>query len=295
MHHLIVEYHFYNPALWYRLPAQARAFLNLKNSAAYRRWVVDPEINLFSEHASALGTLLQRGGAYKVVDLGCGDGVPTFGAMKHLEQVGVLFNTYVPIDSSEFMISTSLANARAQGLHTTPTPPTCMFDTEAVRANARLNTEARALFFMLGSTILNYDVGMVLRSFSALLNPGDLAFIGVTLRQYESFAVRSALEARDERSFFEQLLPLLDVAPSSVAFFERKRGGKIESCFTCTAPGSAKFEDQQLDLEVGDVIVVGYTHLYSFAAVSALVLQHFDQAKVFPNAAATNCIVVLGA
>ncbi|MEO9485686.1 MAG: L-histidine N(alpha)-methyltransferase [Ekhidna sp.] len=140
------------------------------------------ELEIFNTHKDAILHAIDDGEAFRIIELGAGDGLKTTVLLKYFLEKGVEF-TYTPVDISGNVLEILEQNLQAEmpGLRI----ESYVGDYFDALAEISESPEKDIVFF-LGSTIGNFSQGEAegfLTKLQNFLKPGDLLFMGVDLKK----------------------------------------------------------------------------------------------------------------
>lgn len=140
------------------------------------------EFEIFQKHKQAVTDLLTKG-AFRVVELGAGDGRKTQILVEHFIQSGLIFD-YVPIDISAGAIKNLVASLESQYSQSTMSVRGLAADYFDGLNAVSEDSNQRNLVLFLGSTIGNMELPAAehfVRKLWEALNGGDYVMIGFDL------------------------------------------------------------------------------------------------------------------
>lgn len=159
-----------------------KLFQDIMNLPEY--YLTRKEFSVLTEHTSAmLGSLIETGEKFNMVELGAGDGLKTKILIKYLAKQSFPFR-YFPIDISSSVLR-HLEHDLLSNFKDIEVRPVASTYVNALKDCVWKNG-ARNLMLFLGGNIGNFpekDAVVLLKQVASSLNPGDLLLIGFDLKK----------------------------------------------------------------------------------------------------------------
>lgn len=141
------------------------------------------ELSIFQKHQEELLKIFDSGGAFRIVELGAGDGMKTKVLLKHFQAEGAHFS-YCPVDISANVLEELEQNMKAE-IPTLKMEPLAG-DYFKVLADLKFKNHKRNIAFFLGSNIGNFRHDLAIDFLSSIqsnLQKGDFLLIGFDLKK----------------------------------------------------------------------------------------------------------------
>lgn len=141
------------------------------------------ELNIFQTRKERFLELFDSGGAFRIVELGAGDGMKTKVLLKHFQGEGADFS-YCPVDISANVLNDLERNVKAEIPELKMEP--LAGDYFKVLADLKFKNHKRNIAFFLGSNIGNFRKDLAIDFLSSIqsnLQKGDFLLIGFDLKK----------------------------------------------------------------------------------------------------------------
>ncbi|MEP0985369.1 L-histidine N(alpha)-methyltransferase [Ekhidna sp.] len=179
------------------------------------------ELEIFNTHKESILQAINDGEAFRIIELGAGDGLKTKVLLKHFMDQGVDF-TYTPVDISGNVLEILEGNLKAE----IPGLKIESYEGDYFDALSEISeSPEKDIVFFLGSTIGNFtqeEAEDFLTDLQNFLKDGDLLFLGVDLKKDPSIILNAYNDSQGVTREFN--LNLLDRINSELgADFDRNQ------------------------------------------------------------------------
>lgn len=145
-------------------------------------YLTDKELNIFETHKDQILESMRDEDAFRIIELGAGDGSKTKVLLKHFMEMGIDF-TYTPVDISGNVLQILEDNLK----NAIPGIKVESYQGEYFQALDQISTaKEKDVVFFLGSNVGNFseeNATVFLKRLNGLLKPGDQLFMGVDLKK----------------------------------------------------------------------------------------------------------------
>jgi uncharacterized SAM-dependent methyltransferase len=265
--------------LWYLTPEQSQGYLDLDETALYRKNtdLKEGEKLLKDNLSEILGDLGNRKNV-NIVDLGCGNGEKAAYLINLLK--GFVKIRYCPIDISGYMVKKAIETVSKLPVEEVIEFQWNISDFENLQNATSLLKKDKFdtnIFLILGNTIGNFDIHEMLYQIRSAMNPGDLLIVDAA-RDDRKHNER-ALEYEKSKDFDEWMakVPLqLGLEEEDIKFGVRFRYPRMEVYYTLIKDKVIKFQNKEVTFFEGDQIIILIAYKYKGSELASFFNLYFD-------------------
>ncbi|MEK6928944.1 MAG: L-histidine N(alpha)-methyltransferase [Nanoarchaeota archaeon] len=272
--------------LWYLIPEQAQAYLDLVSTASYKKQVGPKELTLLNEY---LNEIIKEAGMkpLNIIDLGCGDGKKAAIFLREMQNKGIKVR-YCPIDISGHMVKHAIKEVEKIDNAEIIKVQWNISDFENLQNVVPLlkRDEYKTNFFLLlGNTFGNFETHELLYSVRNSMRDGDLILIGNGLNNYkmEEDIVKSCRENPLRNEFFSLILKLIGFKKDQIEYCVRFKNDRLETFYTVLKDFTISFRDKKLKFDKGDQIIVGFAYHYKKDEFISYLKMYFGDVEIFTS------------
>lgn len=158
-----------------------KLFQQIMNLEEY--YLTRAELNIFETQKERMLEIFDSGGAFRIVELGAGDGMKTKVLLKYFQEEGAEFS-YNPVDISANVLEDLQESMRSELPDLVINP--LAGDYFTVLSDLKFRSHKRNIVFFLGSNIGNFRHDLAVAFLSSIqqnLEPGDNLLIGFDLKK----------------------------------------------------------------------------------------------------------------
>jgi len=262
--------------LWYLTPEQSQAFLDLENSRAYKREIIDKEIRLINENIKEiianLGTC-----PLNIIDLGCGDGKKAVLFVEHFKDKFRL--RYCPIDISSYMVKKAIEKIKSMDVGEVVQFQWNISDFENLRNVSFLLRSAeykKNFMLLLGNTLGNFEINDLLYKIRGSMSEGDFILIGNGLDNRNEREILRSYNIKEQHAFLIQIIEQLGLNEDDVRFGVRFINSRVEAYYTLRREREIRFQHKKINFNKGDQIIVAVSYKYNKEDFLTFLNLYFD-------------------
>jgi uncharacterized SAM-dependent methyltransferase len=270
--------------LWYLTPDQAQGFLDLEQGKAYKKEVIQKEIDLIKNNISEMLTELGVKKPINIVDLGCGDGKKAALFVGHLRNKVKM--RYCPIDISGYMVKKALDNIKALEIGEVVEFQYNISDfdnLDNISSVLRTKEFPKNLYLLLGNTLGNFEINELLYSISRSMKDGEYVLIGNGLDNREHDDIIKSYQEPIVDKWLFKIAQQAGLERKDVEFGVRFANGRVELYYSLTADKKVTFQDKNIYFSKGDQIIVAVSYKYTKDEFEEFAHLYFKRVKMFTS------------
>lgn len=270
--------------LWYLTPEQAQGFLDLERGKAYKKEVIQKEIDLINSNMPDMLKELGMKKPLNIIDLGCGDGKKAVLFVGHLKDK--LKMRYCPIDISGYMVQKALEQIKKLAIGEVVEFQYNISDFDNLEniASVLRNKEfPKNLYLLLGNTLGNFEINDLLYSISSSMREGDYVLIGNGLDNRDHTEIIKSYKEPTVDNWLSQTVEQVGLNRKDVEFGARFRNGRVELYYAILEDKKVSFQDKHIYFSKGDQIVVAVSYKYNKDEFEEFMHLYFKRVKMFTS------------
>jgi len=267
--------------LWYLTPEQAQAFLDLEQSEAYQKDVIQREIDLINGNIDEIIKKLGKK-PINIIDLGCGDGKKAALFVKKLK--GKVKLRYCPIDISYYMVEKALEKLKKLNAGEVVEFKWNISDfenLENVSHLLRMGEFRNNLFLLLGNTLGNFEINELMYEVKSSMGDGDYLLIGNGLDTRKSEQILRAYDNPFLDNLLSKTLTQIGLKKEDIEYGARFKNSRVEMYYTVKKNTKIEFLDKTVYFDKGDQIVVALSYKYDSHDFKKFMKMYFHDVKVY--------------
>ncbi|MFZ5954828.1 MAG: L-histidine N(alpha)-methyltransferase [Nanoarchaeota archaeon] len=274
--------------LWYLIPDQAQAFLDLEQSEGYQKNVIQKEIDLINKNIDVIFKKIGNQ-PLNIIDLGCGDGKKAVIFINMLKTKVKL--RYCPVDISSFMVDKAIETLKQSMKRETDIVKfqwniSDFENLENVAASLRQNCPMGDCFkknfvLLLGNTLGNFEINGLLYEISNSLQEGDFLLIGNGLDNGNSEDKLKSYKDQIINDWLVKVLTQIGLRKEDIQYNVRFKNSRIEEYYALLNDVEISFLGRKLSFERGDQIIVAVSYQYKEDLLYKFVKMYFKDVKMF--------------
>ncbi|OGL38855.1 hypothetical protein A3J32_02825 [Candidatus Saccharibacteria bacterium RIFCSPLOWO2_02_FULL_46_7] len=281
--------------LWYLTPKQSQGYLDLGNTAGYRRSVIEKEVSLIRKHLPDIVTALPHK-TYNIVDLGCGDGKKAALFIEELDKH--LDLRYCPIDISGYMVNKAADTIKALNVGEVLEFKWNISDFENLDNIMPLLRDLafeHNFMMLLGNTLGNFDMEDILHGIHASMSSGDILLIGNGISNGKQ-SQKWVKEYKDTaiKDWLLEMLRLIGLDEKDVEYDVRFINSRVEELFVLKRNKKIKHLWRSVDFREGDIIIAAISYKYSLAKFHKTISQFFPKVQLYTDKQQTYALALCG-
>src|SRR3989344_4575087 len=256
--------------LWYLMPEQAQAYLDLVETQKYKEGIGPKELSLLKENMDSIIKELGKK-PVNIIDLGCGNGKKAALLIENMK--GRIKFRYCPIDISGYMVENAIEN---------------------ITPLLRKSEYKRNLFLLLGNTLGNFEIHELLHEIRSGMRDGDLLLIGNGLDNHkvEEDIVKSCKENKGFDIFLSYIPLQLGLARDTIEYNVRFSNSRIEFYYTLLSNKTLKFQEKEVHFYKGDQIIVALAYQYEKEEFMSYLHMYFKNVKIYESSDGSYSLVL---
>ncbi|MAG39445.1 hypothetical protein CMI41_00550 [Candidatus Pacearchaeota archaeon] len=269
--------------LWYLRPDQAQSFLDLENSEAYQKYLIQKEIDLINENMNFIIKKL-KGETINLVDLGCGDGKKAVLFIDKLK--GNVRMRYCPIDISDYMVEKALTRIRKTDVEEVVKFQWNISDFENIENVSnllRVGDFKKNLFLLLGNTLGNFEINELLYEVRSSMKGGDYLLIGNGLDNRHPEEILRSYNNEEVNEFLKHIPMQIGLKEKDIKLGVRFKNSRVELYYTILKDNVIEFQGKKIVLNEGDQILVSVSYKYTKEDFMSFMKLYFDDVGIWTS------------